>query len=183
MLVRSLLNMTLGRGRFLSTAVKAAGSIIPPKLSPQTLTSPPSPAPRSIVQHPTSLLEGRPIDVSKPSPKEELFAVVNFSGTQYKVVLDDVIVADKIDNVDIGQRLDLDQVLLLGSRKSTIVGRPTVNGAAVVVEVEEIAKDKKVITLKTRRRKNSRSIRGFRHEVTILRVVDFKTDAVDGAAL
>jgi ribosomal protein L21 len=36
--------------------------------------------------------------------------------------------------------------------------------------VEEIAKDKKVITLKVRRRKNSQNIKGFRRQVTILRI-------------
>ena len=38
--------------------------------------------------------------------------------------------------------------------------------------VEEISKDKKVIAFKTRRRKHSRSLRGFRREITVLRVVD-----------
>ena len=38
--------------------------------------------------------------------------------------------------------------------------------------VEEISKDKKVIIFKTRRRKHSRSLRGFRRDVTVLRVVD-----------
>lgn len=108
--------------------------------------------------------------------------MVNFSGTQYKVVLDDMIVADKIEGIDIGEKLNLDQVLLLGSRKSTVVGRPTIDGAVVVCEVEELAKDKKVTTLKTRRRKNSKSLRGFRREVTILRVVDIIA-ASDAAVL
>jgi len=121
--------------------------------------------------------------MKKPTAKEEMFAVVNFMGTQFKVVLDDQIVADKIEGVDIGQKLNLDQVLLLGSRKATVVGRPTINGATVVVEVEEIAKDKKVMTLKTRRRKNSRSLRGFRREVTVLRVVDMQVSAEDTATL
>ena len=42
----------------------------------------------------------------------------------------------------------------------------------VIVAVEEISKDKKVITFKMRRRKNSKSLRGFRRQVTVLRVVD-----------
>ena len=134
------------------------------------------------MQHPFSLTDA-PLDVSAPSPKTELFAVVNFSGTQYKVVIDDMIVADKMEGVDIGQHLTLDQVLLLGSRKSTIVGRPTINGAVVVCEVEELAKDKKVMTLKTRRRKNSKSLRGFRRELTILRVLDIKALPEDAAVL
>ena len=42
----------------------------------------------------------------------------------------------------------------------------------VIVAVEEMSKDKKVIIFKTRRRKHSRSLRGFRRDVTVLRVVD-----------
>jgi len=38
--------------------------------------------------------------------------------------------------------------------------------------VEELTKDKKVTTLKFRRRKNSRRTRGFRRQLTILRVED-----------
>jgi large subunit ribosomal protein L21 len=42
----------------------------------------------------------------------------------------------------------------------------------VKVEVEELTKDKKVTTLKHRRRKNSRRTRGFRRDVAVLRVTD-----------
>jgi large subunit ribosomal protein L21 len=62
--------------------------------------------------------------------------------------------------------------LLVGSRKATVVGRPLVEGAQVVASVEEITKDKKVISFKMRRRKNSRRTKGFRRQVTILRVTD-----------
>ena len=40
----------------------------------------------------------------------------------------------------------------------------------VVAVVEEFAKDKKVMTLKFRRRKNSKNLRGFRRQLTILRI-------------
>jgi len=52
--------------------------------------------------------------------------VINFSGTQYKVTRDDVLVADKIPNVDIGDVFAIENVLLVGSRKTTVVGRPKV---------------------------------------------------------
>lgn len=61
---------------------------------------------------------------------------------------------------------------MVGSKSSTIVGRPIVEGAQVILTVEEITKDKKVITFKMRRRKNSKSTRGFRRDVAILRVKD-----------
>ena len=47
--------------------------------------------------------------------------------------------------------------------------------------VEEITKDKKVTTLKVRRRKNSRNKQGFRRQVTVLRIADI--DIGDAALL
>ena len=61
---------------------------------------------------------------------------------------------------------------MLGSKSATIIGRPFVTETHVQASVEEMAKDKKVITLKFRRRKNSKNIRGFRRKVTILRIQD-----------
>ena len=131
---------------------------------------PKKPAMMSAVRHPYAI-NGMPLETS-PAKPADLFAVVGFSGTQFKVTVDDVIVADRIEGIDIGQTLDLSNVLLVGSRRATVVGRPVVAGAKVVVAVEEITKDKKVIAFKTRRRKHSRRLKGFRREVTVLRVAD-----------
>mmetsp|Transcript_23557 Transcript_23557/g.39246 ORF Transcript_23557/g.39246 Transcript_23557/m.39246 type:complete len:217 (+) Transcript_23557:269-919(+) len=120
-------------------------------------------------QAPTSSSNSNsPIDVSKTG----VFAVVDFSGSQYKISPDDVIVADKLEDVDVDSVVDLDKVLLVGSKTATLVGSPLISGAKVQAVVEEIAKDKKVIALKYRRRKNSKRIRGFRRQVTILRIKD-----------
>lgn len=102
-----------------------------------------------------------------------------------------MIVADNMEGYDIGQIVNLDKVLLVGSKTATLVGKPLVSGAnvrpsrlffsgnylqtmsthlQVVAVVEELAKDKKVMTLKFRRRKNSKNLRGFRRQVTILRI-------------
>lgn len=47
----------------------------------------------------------------------------------------------------------------------------------VTVLVEEITKDKKVITLKTKRRKNSKKTKGFRRQVAILRITDISVSS------
>jgi large subunit ribosomal protein L21 len=60
----------------------------------------------------------------------------------------------------------------MGSKYGTVIGRPTVAGALVKASVEELTKDKKTLTLKFRRRKNSKRQRGFRRDVAILRVLD-----------
>lgn len=138
-------------------------------------------APRlSMTYHPYSLAEGSQgqtaLSTKGPSPREDRFAVVELSGTQYKVTLDDVITADLMENVDIGDTVNLDKVLLVGTKKATAVGRPYVREAKVIAAVEEIAKDKKVIAFKTRRRKNSKRTKGFRRQLTILRVVDITVE-------
>lgn len=56
---------------------------------------------------------------------------------------DDVIVAEKLAG-DIGETLDITDVLLLGTRDETVVGRPMVPGATVKLFVEEQTRDKKV---------------------------------------
>lgn len=38
---------------------------------------------------------------------------------------------DKLDNIDIGERLVFDKVLLVGSKTATFIGRPYVMGATV----------------------------------------------------
>ena len=42
----------------------------------------------------------------------------------------------------------------------------------VVATVEEITKDRKVISFKMRRRKNSKRTKGFRRQITVMRVTD-----------
>lgn len=51
------------------------------------------------------------------------------------------------------------------------------------MEVEEIAKDKKVIIFKMRRRKNSKRKNGFRRQVTVLRVKEILLNDDDEALL
>ena len=136
----------------------------------------------AIALHPFTV-EGEPLDANQPSPAGDLFAVIAHSGTQYKVTPDDTIVVDKMSGVDIGDQIVLDEVLLVGSKKTTLVGRPLVTGSKVLASVEEIAKDKKLITFKTRRRKASKSTRGFRREITVLRIEDIVVTDDDHKAI
>lgn len=69
-------------------------------------------------------------------PPKPVFAVVEVGGTQYKVTPDDVIVVEKLGDVDVNDKLRLQRVLLLGSAAETVIGRPYVPGAAVDAAVE-----------------------------------------------
>ncbi|CAB1100006.1 unnamed protein product [Ectocarpus sp. CCAP 1310/34] len=134
-------------------------------------SAPPSTSCHTVVKHPpASGWEFPPV----PAGCEPTFAVIRLGNTQHKVTKDDVIVAEKLVG-DIGTTLETADVLLVGTRESTVVGRPTVPGAMVKLFVEEQTRDKKVIVFKKRRRKSSKTTQGHRREVTLLRVVEISS--------
>jgi large subunit ribosomal protein L21 len=53
---------------------------------------------------------------------------------------------------------------------------PTVAGASVAAEVLQHKRGPKVISFKKRRRKNSRRKRGYRDEITVLRITEILTN-------
>ena len=103
-----------------------------------------------------------------------MFAVIKTGGRQYRVVPDDVLEIGKIAG-DVGTIVQLGEVLLLGGEQP-VLGAPTVAGASVAAEVLQHKRGPKVIAFKKRRRKNSRRKRGYRDEITVLRVTEILTD-------
>eukprot|EP00959_Pyramimonas_sp_CCMP1952_P299694 6268451-Pyramimonas_sp.AAC.1 len=115
---------------------------------------------------------GKIPNLSYVVPQKEVFAVVQIGAHQHKVTTDDVIYVEKLKNVDVHDKLLFPQVLMLGSRKETIVGRPVVPRASVMAVVEQQTRDAKVIIFKKRRRKNYRKHAGHRQELTMLRILE-----------
>src|SRR4029079_19371878 len=104
-----------------------------------------------------------------------MFAVIKTGGRQYRVVPDDVLEVGKIEG-EVGSIVQLNEVLLVGG-DTPVLGLPTVAGASVAVEVLDHKRGPKVIAFKKRRRKNSRRKRGYRDEITVLRISEILTDA------
>lgn len=109
-----------------------------------------------------------PTETLTPSP---VFAVVYIGGTQYKVTKNDVLVVNKLD-CKVGSKIVLEKVLLLGSHDFTIIGTPLVSKKLVRVEatVIEQGRSGKVIVFKKKRRKQYKKWKGFRQEITTLRI-------------
>src|SRR5438132_29104 len=103
-----------------------------------------------------------------------MFAVIKTGGRQYRVVPDDVLEIGKIAG-DVGTIVLLNEVLVVGG-DTPVLGLPTVAGASVAVEVLDHKRGPKVIAFKKRRRKNSRRKRGYRDEITVLRITEILTD-------
>jgi large subunit ribosomal protein L21 len=103
-----------------------------------------------------------------------MFAVIKTGGRQYRVVPNDVLEIGKIAG-DVGTIVQLGEVLVLGG-DTPVLGLPTVAGASVAAEVLQHKRGPKVIAFKKRRRKNSRRKRGYRDEITVLRITEILAD-------
>ena len=103
-----------------------------------------------------------------------MFAVIKTGGRQYRVVPEDVLEIGKIAG-DVGTIVQLDNVLVLGG-ETPVLGTPTVKGASVAAEVLDHKRGPKVIAFKKRRRKNSKRKRGYRDEITVVRITEILAD-------
>merc|ERR1712154_238709 len=70
-----------------------------------------------------------------------LFACVYFDGAQRKFTAGDLIMLDSDLGVDIGTRITLDKVTLVGSRDFTLLGRPVLPRDLVRVEATVVEKN------------------------------------------
>ena len=109
-----------------------------------------------------------------------MFAVFKTGGKQYKVKSGDILSVEKLV-ADLGDRVRFNEVLALGGNKPSI-GTPLINGACIEAEILNQTKGNKVIHFVKRRRKHSsQRKKGHRQDLTILKVLDIKSDQkIDG---
>ncbi len=104
-----------------------------------------------------------------------MFAVFKTGGKQYKVKSGDILSVEKLV-ADLGDKVRFNEILALGGDKPTI-GTPLINGACIEAEILNQTKGKKVIHFVKRRRKHSsQRKKGHRQDLTILKVLDIKSD-------
>ena len=65
-----------------------------------------------------------------------MFAVLKIYNMQYKVTKDDRVMVEKLE-YDVGQQIEFEEVLLVGTKDYTCIGRPTVKKAKILATVEE----------------------------------------------
>ncbi len=102
-----------------------------------------------------------------------MYAVIKTGGKQYRVEKDGVLRIEKLD-LEAGDDVTFEEVLMVGEGADVQVGTPLVAGASVQARVLEQARGPKIIMIKKRRRKNSRTRRGHRQDLTVVRVTDIQ---------
>lgn len=98
-----------------------------------------------------------------------MFAVIKTGGKQYRVVANDVLKIEKIPG-EVGDVVEIGQVLAHGEGDNVVIGAPFVEGALVTAEVVAQGRAATVIAFKKRRRQNSKRRRGHRQYETTVRI-------------
>lgn len=98
-----------------------------------------------------------------------MFAVVEIAGQQYKVAKSDKLYVPKMKS-EIGAKVTIDKVLLVGDEQKTTVGAPYIKGASVEAKVLGHMQDDKVTVFKKKKRKGYRVRRGHRQQYTQIEV-------------
>ncbi len=100
-----------------------------------------------------------------------MYAIVEINGQQFKVEEGKKLFVHHIKDVEAGNTVEYDKVLLVDKDGAVTVGAPTVEGAKVVLEVlTPLVKGDKVIVFKMKRRKDSRKKNGHRAQFTEVKV-------------
>lgn len=110
-----------------------------------------------------------------------MYAVIETGGKQYRVQEGDVVTVERL-NVEAGQKIEFDKVLVLAGEGDLKVGTPYVEGAKVTGEVVENGKGKKVIIFKYKAKKDYRKKQGHRQPYTMVKIESLGGNAPKAAA-
>ncbi len=102
-----------------------------------------------------------------------MYAVIKTGGKQYRVAEGDLVKVEKIAG-EIGDVVELKEILLTANGDKVEIGRPHLDHCTVVGEIVEQKKDKKVVIFKAKRRKSYRKKQGHRQNHTVLRITAIK---------
>jgi large subunit ribosomal protein L21 len=94
-----------------------------------------------------------------------MYAVIRTGGKQARVTHGDRLRVEKLPG-DVGDRVELDEVLMLGGEGAEKVGTPLLAGARVKGTITAQARGPKLLMFKMKRRKGYRRKQGHRQSYT-----------------
>ena len=98
-----------------------------------------------------------------------MYAIIRTGGKQYQVEAGDTLRVEKLQG-EVGDTLELSEVLLLVDGEAVKIGQPVVEGAKVVAKIVEQGRHKKVIVFKKKRRQGYQVKKGHRQMYTALTI-------------
>ena len=110
-----------------------------------------------------------------------MYAVIETGGKQYRVEVGTELEVELLE-VEAGQSITLDRVLLVADGELAAVGRPVVENATVAADVVRQTRGEKTVSFKYRPKARRRVTKGHRQELTVLRISDIVFDGKSAAA-
>lgn len=96
---------------------------------------------------------------------DEMYAIIETGGKQYKVSEGDTLYVEKLPATE-GETVHFDKVLLVSGENGVQLGNPVVKGATVSARVEEHGRGKKIVVFKYKPKKNYSRKQGHRQPYT-----------------
>ena len=100
-----------------------------------------------------------------------MYAVVRTGGKQYRLGVGDSVKVEKLSD-EVGNIVELSQILMVSDGSEVKVGTPLVTGASVKAEIVGHGRNKKIRVFKMKRRKKYRRTQGHRQAFTQLKVTE-----------
>jgi large subunit ribosomal protein L21 len=108
----------------------------------------------------------------------DMHAVIRTGGKQYKIAPGESIDVERV-GADVGEKVEIDQVLLISDESGVVVGKPLVPGAKVVARVIEEGRGTKVTVFKFTGGNRYQRKRGHRQEYCRLLVEEIVQGEVE----
>ncbi len=101
------------------------------------------------------------------------YAVIETGGKQYKITKGQTVDVDSL-NLESGESVNFDKVLLVVSDGSVEIGEPYVANASVAAKVIDAVKGEKVRAARFQAKSRQRRVTGFRPQFTRVEISDIK---------
>lgn len=98
-----------------------------------------------------------------------MYTIIESGGRQYRAEAGHNIVVEKLP-YEVGQQIELDNVLLLAGDDGIQIGQPSLSGVLVKATVVDQFRGKKILVFKYKPKNRYRKRRGHRQSYTRLRV-------------
>ncbi|MFZ5774695.1 MAG: 50S ribosomal protein L21 [Thermodesulfobacteriota bacterium] len=98
-----------------------------------------------------------------------MYAIIRTGGKQYQVAPGERVRVEKLAG-NVGDTVELSDVLMVADGDNVTIGQPVVSGAKVMARIVEQDRGKKVLVFKRKRRKGYRVMNGHRQDYTALEI-------------
>jgi len=101
--------------------------------------------------------------------KDNKFAIIRAGGKQYLVYEKEIILIEKKDGKK-GDKINFEEVLMVGSKKDISFGAPVLSSIKVEAEIIDQFKANKVMVFKMKSKKRYRKTQGHRQKLTKVKI-------------